>query len=98
LTAFSSQKIALYFREGVPIISSDNESYQKLYRDFKCGRSIFSYDDVVEAAHDIIKHHEVYAEEARRAFDTDYANEISMPRLGRFLSELEQRRCDSSPR
>lgn len=92
LTAFSSQKIALYLREAVPIISADNESYRKLYQKFKCGLSISSYEEVGAAARNILADYTSFKTEARRAFDSIYDNEISFPKLIRFLNNLERGR------
>jgi hypothetical protein len=88
LTAFSSQKIALYLREAVPIISADNESYQTLYQEFKCGCAISNYNEVGVAARNILADYTSFKNEARRAFDTVYANEASFPKLQSFLNRL----------
>ena len=88
LTAFSSQKVALNLREGIPIISSDNQSYQRLFGDFQCGRAMAGYSDLSETAQWVVANREELRREARRAFDSIYANEVSFPKLHRFLDAL----------
>ena len=45
LTAFSSEKLARYFKFGIPIISFYNESYMMLMDNIKCGVLIHNYND-----------------------------------------------------
>jgi hypothetical protein len=97
LTAFSSQKIALFLRDGIPVISNDNESYRKLFEEFMCGRSLASYQDIPAAVDVILKNHRAFTQEAKRAFETIYCNDVSFPKLHQFLASLDKENvCESS--
>lgn len=87
LTAFSSQKVALYLREGVPLLSSANESYDKLYSLFRCGEPVEDPQDLVGPLAMIFNHYERYSSAARNAFDTLFSFEHNFQSV---LSEIEQ--------
>ena len=72
LTAFSSEKIALSLRHGVPIITADNASYRALYAEFQCGLPIASLADINRAALSILENREKYQCDARLAFGKYY--------------------------
>ncbi len=88
LTAFSSLKIAQFLREGVPIVSSDNESYERLYSEFMCGESISSFGDLSSALRKILAHHDEYVKESRLAFDEIYSFEKNFQSLVQSIGSL----------
>lgn len=88
LTAFSSQKIALNLRSGVPIITSDNESYRRLFDQFPCGEAILTYSSISEVAVRVIENHSKFSRNARLAFSSIYANEVNFPKIYKYLASI----------
>jgi hypothetical protein len=78
-TAFSSQKIALYLRSGVPIITFENECYQSLFSEFKCGIPLKSIEDLGFAVQEIMSNYTVYQEHCLRAYEKYYNLEATIP-------------------
>lgn len=72
LTAFSSEKIALYAQAGKPFITFDYNSYQSLRNEFCCCELIHSTDELPKAVETIINHYEIYRQNAFSAFDKYY--------------------------
>lgn len=70
--AYSSQKIAYYFKCGIPIIAFKNESFIDLYSHFKCVRMINDVSEIPEACSEIIDNYELYSSEAYKAYDKFY--------------------------
>jgi hypothetical protein len=68
-TAFSSQKIALFLKHGIPIVSNHNESYTKLFNEFRCGVSISENTTTLEALNTILSDLEEYRLASFLAFD-----------------------------
>ena len=68
-TAFSSQKIALFLKHGLPVIANTNESYSRLFCEFKCGRSITEKESITQAITTICDNISIYRKEAFMAFD-----------------------------
>jgi glycosyltransferase involved in cell wall biosynthesis len=81
LTAFSSEKIALFLRSGVPIISADNESYRDLYGRYRCGECITEFPDfaskVVAISGDALR----YREQSLAAFSEIFDQEMNVREL-----------------
>lgn len=71
-TAYSSQKIALYLRAGVPIIAFRSETYEDLIQRYRCGEMIDTMDELPEAISRIRSSHSEYCHAARRAFEEIY--------------------------
>ncbi len=72
LTAFSSEKVALYLSLGIPIITFKNESYNELFKEFKCGVGITELSQVINFIDEILNNYEKYSSEALRAFSHFY--------------------------
>ena len=72
LTAFSSEKIARYFKFGIPIISFYNESYMLLMQNIKCGVLINNYNDLEFAVTEIVKNYDLYSNNAKLAYNKYY--------------------------
>ena len=68
-TAFSSQKIALFLKHGLPVIANTNESYSRLFCEFKCGRSITEKESITQAITTLCDNISIYRKEAFMAFD-----------------------------
>jgi len=71
-TAFSSQKIALFCRNGIPFISNRNESYEQLFRRFRCGEMATTPEEIAGAALRIRDDPGKYREECFKAFSEVY--------------------------
>ncbi len=95
LTAFSSEKMALYCRAGVPVISFTNACYQQLYEEFRCGEGIACFDDFSAAVARIDKEYAVYRTNALQAHEKyfDFAKNFTA-----VLASLEQMLADNKER
>lgn len=72
LTAFSSEKMALYMQCGVPFVSFDYPGYRRLANEDRCGLVIQSMRELQETIARILKSHDEFRGSARRAFDKYY--------------------------
>lgn len=72
LTAYSSQKIAIYFERGLPIIAFRSQAYEDLFSRFPCGVMIDSMDQLPGAVEEILNSYEEYSAGALMAFDRVY--------------------------
>jgi len=72
LTAFSSEKIALFSKAGIPIIAFDNENYRKLINTLRCGELINTLDELPNAVQKIFLNYELYRENAFQAYKQFY--------------------------
>lgn len=85
LTAFSSEKIALYCRAGIPFVAFNNRSYQRLFEQYECGVLIESVDELVPAIQTIENEYDVLSRNALKAFDRYYCAENNFAALKAFL-------------
>lgn len=88
LTAYSSQKVALYLQAGLPIIAFRSEPYEELMARFHCGELIDSLDDLPAAAERIRVHHDAYSENAHKAYAAIYQLDRYWQDLAAFLTDL----------
>ncbi len=72
LTAFSSEKMALYMRCGVPFIAFDYAGYRRLADDEQCGVVIRNLDELPRAIRTILDARDRFARHARRTFEKYY--------------------------
>lgn len=72
LTAFSSEKMALYLQCGVPFIAFDYPGYRRLADDEQCGVVIRTLDELPWAIRTILSARERFACHARRTFEKYY--------------------------
>lgn len=86
LTAFSSEKIALFLRSGVPIITNDNESYRDLYDMYRCGLPLGRFDEIADRMAKIMESYQHYSAAATTAYDSVYCLEENARKL---LGELD---------
>jgi len=86
-TAFSSQKIALYMKTGVPIISMKNESYIELMTNYLCGEMIETIDNINIAANKIIDNYNLYRTESFRAYNQYYNFDLNFNQLINYLNK-----------
>jgi hypothetical protein len=76
-TAFSSEKIALYCRSGIPFVAFDSETYRELYQNTECCVLISRVEEVPVAVDKIMANYQQYKINARRAFDMYYNFELN---------------------
>lgn len=88
LTAFSSQKLAMSLRGGVPIITRHNDSFQKLFSRYQCGLMLKSLTDLSEALDNLMKNAGFYSSQARLAFEDCYCFENNILKVNDFLMRL----------
>lgn len=88
LTAFSSQKIAMYLRAGVPFVAAHNESYARLLSEFACGELIEEFAELPAAVHRILENYEAYSAAAHNAFRMHYCLDHTLPPVVKTLEEL----------
>ncbi len=88
LTAFSSQKVALYLQCGVPIISYRNESYEQLFSRVRCGEMIETMDDLPAAIAKILADYDAYREAAFEAFEMFYSHDRNIGRVVSYLARM----------
>jgi glycosyltransferase involved in cell wall biosynthesis len=72
LTAFASEKMALYMRHGVPFVSFDYEEYRDLAQRSRCGEVLAEVDDLPRAVGTILASHMEYRANATSAFAAHY--------------------------
>lgn len=75
LTAFSSEKVALYCQAGIPFIVFDTESYRKLVQISECCSLVKKLEDIPAAAETILADYSRYSKNAFQAFDLFYRYE-----------------------
>lgn len=75
LTAFSSEKVAMYCRAGIPFVAFDSDSYRKLKLQFDCCELIDRMDDLEDAVTRIFSNYETYRNNAFSAFASLYRYE-----------------------
>jgi glycosyltransferase involved in cell wall biosynthesis len=68
LTAFSSEKMALYMQCGVPFIAFDYLGYRRLADVEECGLVIGGLHELPEAIHRILRSHEEFRQRAYHTF------------------------------
>ena len=72
LSAFASEKTALYLQCGVPLIAFDHPGYRRLTDEEQCGVVIQRSQEVPKAIETILASHEQFAQNAFRAFEKYY--------------------------
>jgi glycosyltransferase involved in cell wall biosynthesis len=85
LTAYSSQKVALYLRAALPIISFRNDAYADLFSRFRCGEMVGEVSEVGAAARRILDDYSTYSAAAQSAFAAIYRLDRYWEGLSRFL-------------
>jgi glycosyltransferase involved in cell wall biosynthesis len=72
LTAFSSEKMALYLQCGVPFVGFDYPGYRKLAKEDGCGMVIRDFSELQSAISQILVSHAAYRRHALEAFCKHY--------------------------
>lgn len=72
LTAFASEKMALYMQCGVPFIAFDYPGFRRLAEDDQCGLVIREFEELSEAIGRILSDREEFGRRAHGAFEKYY--------------------------
>lgn len=90
-TAFSSQKIALFLKHGIPIVSNQNESYTTLFEEFKCGENISELISIEQAIMNISDSLDSYRDASfiafNKYFNLDHLEEKLITTLDNILNK-----------
>jgi glycosyltransferase involved in cell wall biosynthesis len=90
LTAFSSEKVALYCRAGVPFIAFDTVSYRELVERFQCCVLIKNIREFPQAVEVILNDYSAYSINAIKAFREYYQYETNMVQVIKQLSMFDR--------
>lgn len=88
LTAFSSEKVALYCRTGIPFIAFDTESYRLLKSRFDCCALVKDVAEIPDAVQALLGDYARYRQNAFRAFAACYQYEKNSAGVISQISEL----------
>jgi glycosyltransferase involved in cell wall biosynthesis len=88
LTAFSSEKIALYLQSGIPIIAFDMGNYRELTDAYRCGELITDVRELPGAVEKILDDYDQYRERAFAAYRDLYRYETYFPAIRKYLDAL----------
>jgi len=88
LTAFSSEKMALYLQCGLPIIAFDYPGYRRLLESYKCGFLIRSLEELPEAIGGILSSYEDFRENAFACFEAYYHYPKNFEKVTRWLKAI----------
>jgi hypothetical protein len=72
LTAFASEKMALYMKHGVPFVAFDYEEYRQLAMGYRCGEVLSDVADLPDAVGTILGSHLAYRAQTAVAFADHY--------------------------
>lgn len=72
LTAFASEKLALYLQQGKPIVAFDYPGYRKLINECECGVLIHSLSELPQAISTILADWDRYSRNAVKCFNKYY--------------------------
>jgi len=89
LTVFSSEKLALYLRCGLPVITFDYPGYDMIERE-GCGRCITDLDELPGAVSSILEDPLTYRRQAHRCFEKHYEYSRYFAALADFMEALQK--------
>lgn len=88
MTAFSSEKVALYCRGGIPFVAFSDLTYQELLASHTCCELVLTPSEVPTAVDRIMANYEIFRRGAFAAFDAHYCYEKNIKPVVRQISEL----------
>jgi len=88
LTAFSSEKIALYLQSGIPIVGFDIGNYRKLMNICHCGELIGNFDELPPVIDKIMSNYRYYSQKAFSAYNDHFNFEKHYHKLKTYLDHL----------
>jgi glycosyltransferase involved in cell wall biosynthesis len=88
LTAFSSEKIALFLQSGIPIIAFDMGNYRELMDAYRCGELIADIKELPKAVKKILNDYDEYRKEAFAAYSALYRYEKYFETIRAYLQKM----------
>jgi glycosyltransferase involved in cell wall biosynthesis len=88
LTAFASEKIALYMQCGVPFIAFDYPGFRRLAEEEHCGRVVRQFEELPEAIRSILKRWDEFSAGAHQAFAKHYSFADSFAKVVEAIERL----------
>ena len=88
LTAFSSEKLALYLQSGIPIIAFDIGNYNNLMDSYRCGELIVEMKQLPDAVGKILHDYESYRAAAFAAYRELYRYEKYFKTIQKYLDSF----------
>jgi len=88
LTAFSSEKMALYMQCGVPFIAFDYPGYRRLAEEERCGVVVKNMSELPRAVSTILAGHEGFRQAAYGAFAKYYDFAANFSGVSRTIEQL----------
>jgi len=88
LTAFASEKLALYLSQKIPIISFNYEGYEHI-EECKCGVIIPSLNEITPAINLILQEYKTYQENTSVVFQEYYNFEAKFMSVIDFIKEIK---------
>jgi hypothetical protein len=85
LTAFSSEKTALFSRSGIPVIAFDNENYRVLMKSYRCGELINDINELPRAVVRILRDYDSYRKNAFLAYKEYYCFDRHFENIKKFI-------------
>ena len=85
LTAFSSEKIALFSRSGIPVIAFDNENYRGLMKAYRWGELIEHMKELPRAVVKILQDYDSYRKNAFLAYKEYYCFDRHFENIKKFI-------------
>lgn len=92
-TGYSSEKVALYLQNGIPVIARKNASFQHI-KDKGAGVLIDRFDEIPKALIEIERGALDYRSAAQRLYESDYCLENHLPKLMSVLDAVARRSAD----
>jgi len=87
LTAFSSEKIALKLRAGLPIIAFNYPGYE-IFEEKRCGVLIHSLDEIPFAIEKILASYTEFSHNARQCFLEHYEHSRNFENVIQFINRM----------
>ena len=91
LTVFSSEKICMYLKCGIPIIAFRYPGYD-IFENYRCGVLIQSMSEIPSAIRKILENYSSYRENAYRCFEENYEYSKNFSGLKKYLDTLSDER------
>ena len=89
LSAFSSEKVAMYLRGGLPIVAFNIGNYSDLVHPYCCGELIDTLEELPYAVNKISESYEKYSRGSIHAFNDLFHYKKNFKTLEKYIGELK---------
>jgi glycosyltransferase involved in cell wall biosynthesis len=89
LTAFASEKMALYMQCGVPFVGFDYPGFRRLADEDRCGVVVSRIEQLPEAIAVILRSHDPFRQNAHRAFGKHYCFADSFAKVVEAINGID---------